>query len=90
MTNQDKAKVVATAVERVWEQIGMEIVTDNGSIKAAEVVELALDADRLHTFDCLEGHKAYKELIAEVGYDDTFQLIVKVMPYTQYECGSEY
>lgn len=68
----DERKVINSAAQRVWDEIGSEIFTllaaeGVSSIPRAEVFELVLDADRL----MLELRRKDKELAARISKTST-------------------
>lgn len=92
MNTQEKielAKEVCRGCDTVWDAIGYECLQlCDGNMKADEVVEMCVDADRLKTFGCPDADAAWDLLGEEFpgadGYAKQLQFVASQMPFQSY------
>ena len=76
---------VFDAAVQVYMGIGQDIPVD--SMTTAEMLETALDADRLATFGYPVEDKLYKQMIKDIGYEETLKLLAKLSRFEHWEGG---
>jgi len=85
------AKVVADAIPGVWNSIAPDLGSPEmreqygNSIPAADVVELCVDADRLHQFGFKDAYKASKLMLGKMDWDAFCKMVCAELPFKRYE-----